>query len=161
MPELVTHAFSAYFLGYHRWFRPVRWIFYFAVLLPDLLSRPLYILRPQWVGYTVAVHTPIFAFGVCLLLAELFAASIRNRVRWALLSGCALHFLLDLFQRHLESGYIWLFPFSWESFEIGLFWPEAPLRLVPIWIGLMILFELIWWQRQKRLESGQVGMGGQ
>lgn len=153
MPDLVTHTFSAYLLGYHRVLRDVRWLFYFAVLLPDLITRPIYILRPQWLDFTVAMHTPIFMVFVCLLLAELFDETLRKPARRALLAGCGLHFLLDLLQRHLASGYFWLFPFSWKSFEVGLFWPEATLPLVPVWILAMVCFEVIRHLRRQRLPA--------
>ncbi len=150
MPELVTHAFSVYFIGMHPSVKRVRWLFYFGVLLPDVISRPIYILWPRWFGYTVAMHTPIFMLIVCLLLAEFFASPLKIKARWALLAGCGFHFLLDLFQKHIGAGYFWLFPFSWRSFEIGLFWPEATLPLVPIWLLLMVAFEGIWLLRRRK-----------
>jgi len=154
MPDLVTHTFTAYFFGLHPRCRRFRWIFYLGVLLPDLISRPIYILWPQWGGYSAATHTPVFAFIFCGLLSEFFAAPLRSPVRLALWAGCGLHFFLDLFQRHIGAGYYWFFPFSWKKYELGWFWPESALPLVPVWIVILLASEMVFWlHRRSRAES--------
>jgi hypothetical protein len=56
-------------------------------------------------------------------------------VFYNLIAGAALHLCLDFFQKHIGSGYHLLFPFSWASHEYGLFWPEASLHLLPLWLA--------------------------
>ncbi len=142
MPDLLTHFTAAYLITRPWLVERFRAIFYLGTVLPDLVSRPLYILFPKLAIYTVACHTPIFVLFFCLLLAELFVPQIRRQVLFFLLTGATLHFLLDALQKHLFGGYYWFFPFSWQSGEIGLFWPEDPLRFIPLWLLLIVVTEL-------------------
>ena len=141
MPDLVTHFAAAYFLKVpNRWSR-YRVPFYVGALLPDLLARPLSILYPP-AGYAMySLHTPVVSVIVCLLIAQFFESEIRMGIRANLLLGIALHFCLDIFQKHITASYYWLFPFSWKTFNLGLFWPEDSLKLVPMLIILMIVVE--------------------
>ena len=145
MPDLITHTAVAYFILRPKIFARYRVIFYLGTILPDLISRPIYILFPKIVDYTIATHTPVFSLLVCLLLTQLFAQKIQRVVFLYLACGGALHFLLDILQRHLATGYTLLFPFSWKSFEIGLVWPEQTVTLIPFWIAAIIIFESIAW----------------
>lgn len=142
MPDLVTHAAAAYFLTRHGSFQRFRVFFYLGAILPDILARPIHILFPQLYLYTIAIHTPLFMILFALLFSEFFNRSIRLQVIKFLLFGLLSHFLLDLFQKHLGDGYYWFFPFSWTSFEIGLFWPELPVRLIPVWLFLVAVTEI-------------------
>lgn len=152
MPDLVTHTFAAWLLV-----RPERWqrsrlLFFLGTLMPDLVSRPIYILMPRLGGYTLAIHTPLFMIGCGLLAAEFMAEPLRRTARLAITSGILLHFFLDAMQRHLTAGYYWFFPFSWKSFELGWFWPEEMVGWVPLWLAVMVVVEgmLAWRQRQFR-----------
>ncbi|MBN1542671.1 hypothetical protein JW992_11045 [candidate division KSB1 bacterium] len=141
MPDLITHTFAAYLLV--RWWQhPAhRAVFYLGTLLPDLISRPIYILFPQLMPFTYGLHTPLFVFLFCLLVAEFFARD-RSKIRVLLCSGAALHFFLDMLQRHIGMGYLWGFPLTWKSFEIGWFWPETPMRWVPVWLTTIVFCEI-------------------
>ena len=143
MPDLVTHTAAAYFLTRPRFFQRFRILFYLGTILPDILARPVHILFPELYLYSVAIHTPIFMFIVTLLFGELVHPSISKQAMLYLCAGIMLHFFLDLFQKHLTAGYYWFFPFSWTSFEVGLFWPEAPVRLIPMWLLLVLGIELV------------------
>jgi hypothetical protein len=149
MPDLVTHTAAAYFLVRSPRFQRFRVLFYLGTILPDLLARPLHILWPQLLFYTLAVHTPIFMLIFCLMLSEFFAQPLRRTVFAYLYAGVVLHFLLDALQRHLGDGYYWLFPFSWKSFEIGLFWPETSVTYIPLWLLLIVTVEGVLWARRK------------
>ncbi len=149
MPDLITHGAFAYAATRSPRFDRFRVIFYLGTILPDLITRPFYIINPHLYPYTVAVHTPIFMILFCLLVAEFFIEPLRKPVRLYLLAGVFLHFFLDFFQRHIETGYLWLFPFSWKTFEIGLFWPETPLMLTPLWLALIAVYEAIRLLRKK------------
>ena len=149
MPDLLTHYTAAYFLTPKRLFPRHRVLVYLGTILPDVITRPIYILMPSLERYTVAIHTPVFMLIFCLLLSEFFQSPKSAKVRAFLLFGVGLHFFLDFFQRHFIGGYYWLFPFSWDYFEIGLFWPETPLLLSPLWL-LMIAVSEGWLYLQKR-----------
>ncbi|RPH89499.1 MAG: hypothetical protein EHM72_03205 [Calditrichaeota bacterium] len=142
MPDLITHSIAAYWLLRLPRFARFRVIFYLGTILPDILARPIHILWPQLSLYSVAIHTPVFMVVCALLAAEFFAPALRTTIRTFLLLGIGLHFFLDFFQIHLGDGYYWFFPFSWKSFEIGLFWPETSIRLLPLWLILIAGFEL-------------------
>jgi hypothetical protein len=145
MPDLVTHTAAAYFLVRSPGFQRFRVLFYLGTILPDLLARPLHILWPQLLFYTLAIHTPFFMLIFCLMLSEFFAQPLCRTIFTYLYAGVVLHFLLDALQRHLGDGYYWLFPFSWKSFEIGLFWPETLVTFIPLWLLLIITMEGILW----------------
>jgi hypothetical protein len=157
MPDLITHTAVAYFVARPRSMARHRVALYVGAILPDLLSRPWYILFPKMSEYTIAMHTPIFSVLACLLIAQFFDNGIRKSVLWNLLAGVALHFFLDLLQRHLVPGYLLIFPFSWWGFEIGLFGPEQSIRFTPFWIVAIMLTEFVcwWWRRKKHnLKTG-------
>ncbi len=152
MPDLITHTAAAYFIVRRSSFQRFRVLFYLGAILPDILARPLHILWPQFYAYSIAIHTPVFLFLFSLLFAELVHPSLKKPVLIYLNAGILLHLFLDLFQKHLADGYYWFFPFSWLSFEIGLFWPELPVSLIPLWCALVLLTELFirWQQRSTR-----------
>ena len=139
MPDLFTHTAVAYFIVRANALEKYRALFYIGTVLPDVLSRPFYILFPHTFRITTAIHTPVFIYLFCLLLAQLFKDNKTAFI--ALIGGSALHFILDVFQRHIIGGYYWFFPFSWKSFEIGMFWPEDALWSVPFLFFLVIITE--------------------
>lgn len=153
MPDLVTHFAAAYFLKVpNRWSR-FRVPFYLGALLPDLLARPLPIIFPTISYVADSLHTPVVSVIVCLLIAQFFEREIRSGVRINLLLGIFLHFCLDLLQRHITASYYWFFPVSWKTFELGLFWPEDSLKVVPVLVILLIIVETLI-QVQKRVRKG-------
>ena len=141
MPDLITHTASTYFISSFRKNDAYRIFFYLGIILPDIITRPIYIIWPSLYKYTVAMHTPVFLVFVVLLAGEFFRPSVRYTFYSNTFFGVFLHLLLDFFQKHLAKGYYWFFPFSWKSFEIGLFWPEIPLLLSPLWILFIIFCE--------------------
>ncbi len=158
MPDLVTHFASAYILKIpDRWAR-FRIPFYLGALLPDLISRPWIILYPPSSFLVYSLHTPLMTAIVCLIIAQFFEDNIRSQVRVNLLLGVALHYSLDIFQKYLTVGYHWLFPFSWKSFGLDLFWPEDSVRFVPLWIGLILITEAVlqYRKRQRNKERAEI-----
>ena len=155
MPDLITHSAAAFFLTRHKRAMRYRAFFYIGAILPDVLARPVYIVFPKLFFFPVAVHTPVFMLATVLLFSEFFRPEIKRPVVQFTLSGVALHFLMDFFQRHLLTGYYWFFPFSWKSIEIPLFWPETPVRFIPLWIALVLGTELISiWRRRTGAREG-------
>jgi hypothetical protein len=150
MPDLITHSAFSYMVSRSSRFDRFRILFYVGTVLPDVLSRPIYIINPFWYPYSVAVHTPVFLTLFSFLFAELFQQELRRPVRLYLIAGVYVHLLLDFFQRHIEAGYLWFFPFSWSSFEVGLFWPETPLMLTPVWLLAVALAEATRYLRAPR-----------
>jgi hypothetical protein len=148
MPDLITHVAVAHLLkrpfeirnpsGDHAL---VRTVFYLGVMLPDLLSRPWYILFSPVHDWVVAFHTP---FGMLLtsgLLALLFERSLRGKVFLWLMLGVLLHFGIDCLQKQVTGNNFWLFPFSWRNFGYGLFWAGEAVAFMPVWIVLVVLME--------------------
>ncbi len=156
MPDLVTHTAAAYFLSRSRRFEQFRALFYLGAVLPDLLARPIYILFPKLFFFTVAIHTPVFMIIFTLLFSEFFSRKNRASAAAFLFAGITLHFFMDFFQRHLWTVYYLLFPFSWRSFELPLFWPETPVRFIPVWIVLVAGTELALFVRKKRTTRASV-----
>ncbi|MFB0565713.1 MAG: metal-dependent hydrolase [Candidatus Aminicenantaceae bacterium] len=141
MPDLVTHFAAAYILKVPRQWSKFRIPFYIGAILPDLLSRPFYIIYPSAAFVVYSFHTPLVTAVVCLLIAQFFQEEIRPGVRRNLFLGIGLHYGLDLMQKYLISGYVWLFPFSWKSFSLQLFWSEEALQFVPVWVALVLGIE--------------------
>ena len=139
MPDLVTHISIAYL--FKRWTKILEYsaIFYLGTILPDILTRPFYILFPNTFWAVLPLHAPIPLFFVCCLIAYLFDEPSRKGVLISLASGVYFHLLLDFFQRHIEPEFMLLFPFSWKAFEFGLFWAEDSLYTIPLWIFLILL----------------------
>jgi LexA-binding, inner membrane-associated putative hydrolase len=136
VPDIATHAFLAYFVGFKL---PKKFlvIFLLGSVTPDLLTRPFYFFfKDNLFFYLAPLHTP---FGL-LLFAVLFSQFFQQRFRvfCYFFSGIILHLIMDLFQIKIyPDGYSWLFPFSTRTFNIPLFWPERSLYFLFL---LMILF---------------------
>jgi membrane-bound metal-dependent hydrolase YbcI (DUF457 family) len=141
VPDLTTHLAFTHLASRPLRLGSARLPLYVGALLPDLLTRPLYILYPPAYFVVYSLHTPLAMLIVVLLLAELCAEEIRAKVGAGLFAGVTLHFALDLMQKQMGSGYYWLFPFSWKSFDLGLFWPEESLRWAPALVGAAVLVE--------------------
>jgi hypothetical protein len=135
MPDLVTHLCSAQLArrGLFGRFFP---LFALGAILPDILSRPAHILFPATYGFVHPFHSPVVCILYCAFIALLFVPALRRASFTCLLAGVALHLALDAFQKQLGPEYLWLFPFSWRSGCIGLFWPEQALFFLPVTLGV-------------------------
>ena len=147
MPDLISHIGSGYLIGAR--FKKRGWmtLFLLGVILPDLTTRPLYILFESLYWYVKPLHTPVGLVLSCWLISALFIEQQRWYVFKALLAGSSVHLFFDLFQRHMHGGYALFFPFSWATWEFGLFWPETGLLLIPAWL-LVIACVIIWRTRK-------------
>jgi hypothetical protein len=140
MPDLLTHFFIA-----ERCRRATKghslgvW-FLVGTVLPDVLTRPLTIPFPGLYWVVVPLHTPAGLLIVCALISESLLRQRQAEVFYNLIGGVALHLFLDFFQKHLGSGYYWLFPFSWASYEYGFFGSEASFYPMPLWLVIGIFF---------------------
>ncbi len=152
MPDLLTHLCATHLVRRGLEARRGRDLpeadaamFYLGGCLPDLVSRAPGVLAASADAQHVllAMHQPVptllCAYILCLCLPE---AGRRRYFAWTI-AGAALHYALDLLQRDLGSaGEFWLFPFSWKTFQLGLFWPDqavlaiGPLLLLLAWVEL-------------------------
>jgi hypothetical protein len=160
MPDLVTHVALSHLLRRPFNFtrnetNPVPFIilFYFGTILPDILTRPFYILFPVTKDWTVPFHTPFGMILTCVLLAFLFEASIRRKVFINLLGGAFFHFFLDALQKHVNEGIFWFFPFSWKSGGFQFLWADKIMNLIPVWIILIIILEATIFIRRKQIKK--------
>ena len=147
MPDLLSHLASGYLflpkLKTRAWFV----VFLLGACLPDLATRPFYIIYPKLFWYVMPAHTPLGLLVLCFGLSGFFIAAQRKQVVLTLASGCTLHLLRDLLQRHMHGGYVLLFPFSWVIFEFGLFRSEISFYFLPLWLLLAGL--MVWRMKRK------------
>ena len=157
MPDLITHIALGHLVRRpldiqheKRPTMPFRLIFYFGTVLPDILTRPWYIIFPETYEWTLPFHTPLGMLLTCILISLLFAPSLRRRVFINLTAGAFFHFVLDSFQKTLTGNDYWLFPFSWRSYGLGIAWADEVMDLLPVWIGLALLMEgsVIFWNKK-------------
>lgn len=160
MPDLLTHVAISHLVRRPFDFSrkennpvPFRILFYFGTILPDILTRPFYILFPITKDWTTPFHTPFGMLLTCALITFLFETSIRRKVFMNLLGGALFHFFLDTFQKHLTYNVFWLFPFSWKNDGFQFLGADEFLDLIPLWIGLVILLELILFIRKKLIKK--------
>jgi len=149
MPDLITHVALSHLIKRPFELRdrarskvPFRILFYLGTILPDILTRPWYILFPVTKNWTFPFHTP---FGMILtsgLIALLFEPSIRKKAFTNLVAGAGLHFLLDALQTYTTYSVFWLYPFSWKTYGYEVASPDTIMNFIPLWIGLIVLLEL-------------------
>lgn len=145
MPDLVTHLASGYVAAIPlRQQATLRLTFLTGFLLPDLLTRPFYIIWPATYDFIMPMHTPIAYALVCWLITQLFAdRNLRRTVMTGLFAGGLLHFAADALQRQFLTGYNWLFPICRCEWRWGLFTPEEPVRWLPLTVVTATLFVTI------------------
>lgn len=150
MPDLISHAVFGHALrrGYglvsgKTQSRSLLPLFYLGIILPDVLTRPVYILLPASHRWTVPLHTPFGMLLVCLFLALLFYRSVRRPVFTALFTGSCVHFLLDLLQKKILPNDYWLFPVTWKTIPVGLLWSDDFIVLIPFAVAAVGLGEHI------------------
>ncbi len=162
MPDLITHVAVAHLLRRpldlvksHASLGDFRILFYLGTILPDILSRPWYILFPPVGVWLMVFHTPAGMIITCLIIALLFEKGLRKTAYALLLSGSFLHFFLDHMQKHVTGGYYWLFPFSWKKIGQGYFWAEDILPYIPLWLAMVLILEgsilFVKWVKKRRI----------
>lgn len=138
----MTHTLVAHLAGRPATNRPLAFCFVLGSVVPDVFTRPFYIIWPATYWWTMPLHTPAGIAVLCWTLAQFFAAEVRGKVLAAFIAGAMLHLLLDLFQRHVAGGYYLFFPFSMRATRAGLWWPEDSLDFLPVLIGIVVVFEV-------------------
>jgi hypothetical protein len=157
MPDMITHMAIAHLI-----IRPLvltktnrspgamRWLFYLGTSLPDILTRPWYILIPATHDWMFPFHTPIGAFLACGIFALLFKPALQKKAFMFLGLGSVLHFLLDGFQKQIVGNNYWLYPFTWKDFGYGILWAGDIMTFIPVWLVLIALLEIGIAIRKKR-----------
>ncbi len=156
MPDLVTHLATGYIAAIPlRERATLRLAFLTGVLLPDLLTRPFYILIPATYDFVMPLHTPIAYAVACWLITQLFAErALRHTVLTGLLSGGALHCAADALQRQFFAGYLWLFPICRCETRWGLFLPEASMDWIPVTVALTTgIYLVVRWAEASRQKT--------
>jgi len=158
MPDLITHVAISHLVRRpyeltrrNRDMMPFRSLFYLGTILPDILTRPFYILFPATYNWTFPFHTFLGIVLTILLISQFFDTSIRKRAFLNLTGGMGLHFLADGLQVQLHGNNFWLFPFSWKNFSYGIATAGQMIEYIPFWIIGIILFEvIIYWIQKSR-----------
>lgn len=127
MPDLITHSIAAVPISLITKEKIPPVFLIIGSVFPDIISRSILVLFPQnyplyWVAQ--ALHTPIVLILSIWLVSLFFAPHLRKSAFWGLIIGSFIHLSLDMLQKHYVGGYYWFFPFSYQSFELPLFWPE-------------------------------------
>ena len=144
MPDLATHLLSSRLLakanpGWQAAMVP----FLFGAVLPDLLTRPLYILFPSLFWLFFPLHAPLPLLFVCYATSMVMRWRPRQTAFIALYLGALLHIGVDLLQKSVTISYAPLFPFSWATWKGGLFWPDQSLLAIPILLALTLGLPLV------------------
>ena len=160
MPDLITHVALSHLVrrpfdrrASQGKILPLRPLFYLGTILPDILTRPWYILFPITHDWTLCLHTPLGMLLFTGILALFFESSLRKRAFINLSTGVGCHFLLDALQKQVTGNNFWLFPFSWKSVEYGIAYAEDYLDLIPLWIGMIGIMEagIYIWKKKMRM----------
>jgi hypothetical protein len=139
MPDLATHVLATHLVSRIRlpW-RALCVPLLLGAILPDVLTRPLYMLFPKWFWFFFPLHSPFVLVFVCYILSFLFEERLRVKAFVAMYVGVLFHIGLDLLQKSVAQAYAPLFPFSWISWSAGLFWPDESLLLLPVLLIIIL-----------------------
>jgi hypothetical protein len=161
MPDLITHfalnhlikRFLELKTGSFSSIR-IRTFFYLGTILPDVLTRPLYIAFSVNQDWTVAIHTPLGLGLISIVISLFIEPGIRKRAFINLISGGILHLILDSFQQQVTGNNFWLFPFSYHNFGFNIFRAGDLIPFTPLWIVIIVILELwIYYLGKKRLKK--------
>jgi hypothetical protein len=161
--DLITHACIALLVKAPTARRHVP-IFIAGTFLPDLISRvPSFVLARvsrdlvplpiSAVYFWDVLHLPIGMLALSFTLAELFPRALRRLAFLNLLGGMLLHLGVDLFQEHLGSGYLLLWPISRETFELRWMGSEDSIFVVPFLVPVTWAIWRLWPLRVGREEG--------
>lgn len=125
--------------------RDVVWILLGCVIpdVPWILQRAAYELAPGLDVYLLRSYAVVQASllgGLVLSAAIALLARRPGRIGTILGVNVLLHLILDALQTKWGNGVHFLAPFTWETVNVGLFWPENPLTYVLTAGGLIFLF---------------------
>jgi len=113
-----------------------------GALLPDIfkLYLPLQLIGVYAQDSLALFHIPAGTVIVCGLCALLFEGGTRVRVFLLFAFGMGTHYALDVLLMHVTGGIVFLYPLSWETWQLQLVRPDN-------WLGTTILVAaaiLVW-----------------
>ena len=147
MPDLATHVLTTHLMsrarpGWRTLYAPLL----LGAILPDVLTRPLYMLFPAAFWLFFPLHSPLVLALVCYVLSFLFEERGRAKTFIAMYAGALLHIVLDLLQKSVTLAYAPLFPFSWAQWSAGLFWADDSLLILSALL-VFVLVRRVWIER--------------
>ncbi len=144
MADLLVHFATAHAPGRALRDDRTRALLYAGVCLPDVLYKGLLYLFGAQTWACEPTHSPLGLLPMCYVLAMLFEEPWRRRAFGALLAGAWLHLLVDVAKNYLGTGVIlWAFPFSMDLVELGWYFPEQTIALMPAALALVLATELV------------------
>ena len=139
MPDLATHVLAV--TPFLRKASRSPALVLLGAILPDLAGR-LSLLLPYSVFFfwmDTALHTPVSMALIIYILSLLFPAEKRTEVLVGAGAGAAFHLALDLLQKTVTFGNLWLFPVSLASFQVPLIWGDESLFALPALLLINLL----------------------
>jgi len=148
MPDLATHVIAGKLCG-----RTARGNIITPLLvgtvLPDVIGRvPVFIGIVNSFKYVEPAHSLLPMMTTCLGLSLLFQKEWFKNFTFLYL-GVLLHFFLDMLQIPYGRGYLWFWPFSDQSFHIGLLQSNHVIYWMPLWLAILLL-DIFWIRPKKR-----------
>jgi hypothetical protein len=132
MPDLVTHVLVAFLFVKLRKLERYTSLIYLGALMPDMSRLGVFAMGTTSSWFFMPLHTPLGILLSALFITYFFDEKNRKPVFTNLMIGAILHLFPDLIQIHWGTEYYVFYPFSWEKFEIGLFWPEQSIYFIPV-----------------------------
>ncbi len=156
MPDLFTHFALGYYISKLNVFAGLGSVFVLGNILPDLFTRAMGILF-SFLGlssvfgmFFLFTHTPFGLLFFVYLLSFLFEEEIRFKVFITMLLGSFLHLFLDTMQGSFYYSLDFLlFPFSFQTFSLNLFYYNDTTYIAPF----LLIFFLIGEYREYRIKK--------
>jgi hypothetical protein len=157
MPDLITHTVAAYMIRKRSISTPDLLLYILGAMLPDLATRPFMIMFPPSRYFFHTFHTPVAMMLIVYLISQFFEESIKYRVMKLLSLGVLTHFFLDFFQASVGArGYSWFFPFSYWDLNLGLFWPEDSITVLPIVIAVFLVDFIYTYIKNRKIKQEEI-----
>ena len=146
MPDLATHAIGGY-LVYYGTTKSLRKpadkaasaAFVLGNILPDITTRPAFLLFPKTYEFVFSLHTPIIMLLFTILIVSFMKKHIRLKAGGWIFTGSLFHIFLDHLQIHVAPTTYWLFPFSSNSTSMGLFGVDDSMIILPYLLAIFLI----------------------
>jgi len=163
VPDLATHAIGGYLLSrFPQIFsqKPsenglVVSSFVFGNILPDITTRPAFLLFPKTFDYVFFIHTPFVMLLISALIATFLNSNVRLKAGIFMFTGSIMHMVLDHFQSHIFYPNYWFFPIYNEPSGIDLYGVDSSLTMLP-YLFFVFIVVLIYSCRSKKQLSGTI-----
>jgi hypothetical protein len=154
MPDLATHALATRLLAVsHPRIKRILVPLLIGAVLPDVLTRPVYMIFSDLFWFVFPLHCPIPLFFVCYAAVFIFEENERAGIFMGLFGGALLHIAVDLLQKNVTLAYAPLFPFTWKTWSAGLLWPDQTLLLLPLFLLMNMGIDLVLSGRRRKVSG--------